>query len=171
MAQTLNVEIDDYDTKILTELQLDARLSMAELGRRVHLSQPAVTERVRKLETSGVITGYRATINAAKLGYGIRAIVRASRCEYSEMLKLIDKLPEIIKAHSITGSDSWLLEILVRDVEHLDAMLWALKTLTDTSTTVVLRTPREHGIVLPPRDADELLRANATGTAKRKRSS
>jgi Lrp/AsnC family transcriptional regulator, leucine-responsive regulatory protein len=86
-------------------------------------------------------------------------------------LKLIDKLPEIIKAHSITGSDSWLLEILVRDVEHLDAMLWALKTLTDTSTTVVLRTPREHGIVLPPRDADELLRANATSAAKRKRGS
>jgi Lrp/AsnC family transcriptional regulator, leucine-responsive regulatory protein len=169
MAQTLNVEIDEYDTKILTELQLDARLSMAELGRRVHLSQPAVTERVRKLETSGVITGYRATVNAAKLGYGIRAIVRASRCEYSEMLKLIDKLPEIIKAHSITGSDSWLLEVLVRDVEHLDAILWSLKALTDTSTTVVLRTPREHGMVLPPREIDDLPRAKAALRAKRKR--
>jgi Lrp/AsnC family transcriptional regulator, leucine-responsive regulatory protein len=126
MAQTLNVEIDEYDTKILTELQLEARLSMAELGRRVHLSQPAVTERVRKLETSGVITGYRATVNAAKLGYGIRAIVRAGRCEWPQMIKLIDTLPEIIKAHSITGSDSWLLEVLVRDVEHLDAILWSL---------------------------------------------
>jgi Lrp/AsnC family transcriptional regulator, leucine-responsive regulatory protein len=126
MAQTLNVEIDEYDTKILTELQLDTRLSMAELGRRVHLSQPAVTERVRKLETSGVITGYRATVNAAKLGYGIRAIARAGRCEWPQMIKLIDTLPEIIKAHSITCSDSWLLEVLVRDVEHLDAILWSL---------------------------------------------
>jgi Lrp/AsnC family transcriptional regulator, leucine-responsive regulatory protein len=106
-----------------------------------------------------VITGYRATVNAAKLGYGIRAIVRASRCEYSEMLKLIDKTPEIIKAHSITGSDSWALEIVVRDVEHLDAVLWALKKLTDTSTTVVLRTPREHAVILPPRDAETLDRA------------
>jgi Lrp/AsnC family transcriptional regulator, leucine-responsive regulatory protein len=152
VAASLNIEIDDYDTAILSELQLDARLSMAELGRRVHLSQPAVTERVRKLETAGVITGYRATVNAAKLGYGIRAIVRAGRCEWTQMIKLIDTLPEVIKAHSITGGDSWLLEIVVRDVAHLDAVLWALKGLTDTSTTVVLRTPRENAVILPPRD-------------------
>jgi Lrp/AsnC family transcriptional regulator, leucine-responsive regulatory protein len=160
MNAALNLEIDDYDEAILRELQLDARLSMAELGRRVHLSQPAVTERVRKLEESGVITGYRATVNAAKLGYGIRAIVRASRCEHTEMLKLLDKMPEIIKAHSITGSDSWALEIVVRDVEHLDAVLWALKKLTDTSTTVVLRTPREHSVILPPRNAEKLEKAS-----------
>ncbi len=153
-------EIDDYDIKILAALQEDARLSMAELGRRVHLSQPAVTERVRKLETAGVITGYRATVNAAKLGYGIRAIIRASRCEYGEMLKLLEKTPEIIKAHSITGSDSWSMEIVVRDVEHLDAVLWALKKLTDTSTTIVLRTPREHAVILPPRDATDVTRGS-----------
>ncbi len=149
-------EIDDYDVNILAALQEDARLSMAELGRRVHLSQPAVTERVRKLETAGIITGYRATVNAAKLGYGIRAIVRASRCEYGEMLKLLEKTPEIIKAHSITGSDSWSMEIVVRDVEHLDAVLWTLKKLTDTATTVVLRTPLEHAVILPPRDATDV---------------
>jgi Lrp/AsnC family transcriptional regulator, leucine-responsive regulatory protein len=152
MSQPLALEFDDYDKAILSALQEDGRLSMSELGRRVHLSQPAVTERVRKLETSGVITGYRATVNFAKLGYGIRAIVRASRCEYPDMLKLIEKTPEIIKAHSITGSDSWALEIVVRDVEHLDAVLWVLKKLTDTATTVVLRTPREHAVILPPRE-------------------
>jgi Lrp/AsnC family transcriptional regulator, leucine-responsive regulatory protein len=168
MAATLNTEIDDYDTAILKELQLDARLSMAELGRRVHLSQPAVTERVRKLETAGIITGYRATVNAAKLGYGIRAIVRASRCEYAAMLKLIDKLPEIIKAHSITGSDSWMMEIVVRDVEHLDALLWSLKGLTDTSTTVVLRTPREHAVILPPRELTDVPSSKSKSSVKTK---
>lgn len=152
---TLNFDIDAFDEAILKELQQDARLSMAELGRRVHLSQPAVTERVRKLEDAGVITGYRATVNAAKLGYGIRAIVRTSRCEYAEMMKLIENMPEVIKAHSITGSDSWSLEVLVRDVEHLDHVLWALKKHTDTSTTVVLRTPREHAVILPPRKLGE----------------
>jgi Lrp/AsnC family transcriptional regulator, leucine-responsive regulatory protein len=156
MNSPLTLEFDDFDKAILTALQLDGRLSMSELGRRVHLSQPAVTERVRKLETSGVITGYRATVNFAKLGYGIRAIVRASRCEYEDMLKLIDKTPEIIKAHSITGSDSWSLEIVVRDVEHLDAVLWALKKLTSTETTVVLRTPREFSVSLPPREVAAL---------------
>lgn len=152
MKPLLIIEFDDYDKAILSALQEDGRLSMSELGRRVHLSQPAVTERVRKLETSGVITGYRATVNFAKLGFGIRAIVRASRCEYAEMLKLIEKTPEIVKAHSITGSDSWSMEIVVRDVEHLDAVLWTFKKLTDTETTVVLRTPREHAVMLPPRE-------------------
>jgi Lrp/AsnC family transcriptional regulator, leucine-responsive regulatory protein len=162
-GKALMIEIDHYDENILAALQEDARLSMAELGRRVHLSQPAATERVRKLEAAGVITGYRATVNAAKLGYGIRAIIRASRCEHSAMMKLIDQTPEIIKAHSITGSDSWALEVIVRDVEHLDAVLWDLKPLTDTATTIVLRTPREHATILPPRTIDAV-----AGTGKQK---
>jgi Lrp/AsnC family transcriptional regulator, leucine-responsive regulatory protein len=155
-AITLNSEVDDFDVAILKCLQQDARLSMAELGRRVGLSQPAAAERVRKLETSGVITGYRATVNPAKLGYGIRAIVRATRCEYERMLKLIESLPEIITAQSTTGSDSWNLDILVRDVGHLDEVLWCLKELTETSTTIILRTPREHGLILPPRDSGDM---------------
>jgi len=63
MTTALSAGLDAHDTRILAELQADARLSMAELGRRVHLSQPAVTERVRKLEASGVISGYRATVD------------------------------------------------------------------------------------------------------------
>jgi Lrp/AsnC family leucine-responsive transcriptional regulator len=90
--------LDAYDTRILAELQADARLTMAELGRRVHLSQPAVTERVRKLEAAGVITGYRATINMGALGYGIRALVRVGRCDYGRMLRLIDEAAEIVNA-------------------------------------------------------------------------
>jgi Lrp/AsnC family transcriptional regulator, leucine-responsive regulatory protein len=148
---SLAIEIDEFDEAILRELQTDARLSMAALGRRVHLSQPAVTERVRKLETQGIITGYRATVNATKLGYGLRALIRTTRCEYAAMLKLIDKTPEIIKAYSITGRDSWALEVVVRDVPHLEAVLWKLKDLTDTATTIVLATPREHATLLPPR--------------------
>src|SRR5216117_1273512 len=89
------LELDHYDTKILAELQADARLSMAELGRRVHLSQPAVTERVRKLEAGGVITGYRATIDLTRLGYGIRAVIRVGRAEYARIVKLIQQTPEV----------------------------------------------------------------------------
>ena len=73
-------DFDGYDVRILAELQADARITMAELGRRVHLSQPAVTERVRKLEGAGVITGYRATVSLPALGYGIRAAVRTGEC-------------------------------------------------------------------------------------------
>ena len=108
--------MDAYDTRILAELQSDARLSMTELGRRVHLSQPAVTERVRKLEAAGVISGYRATVNLQALGYGIRAVIRVGRAEYARIVKLIQATPEVVTAYNVTGEDSWVLEIAVVDV-------------------------------------------------------
>ena len=142
---------DTYDTRILAELQADARLSLAELGRRVHLSQPAVSERVRKLEAAGVITGYRATVNLAALGYGIRALVRVGRTEYARMVKLIGETPEIVNVWNVTGEDSWVLEIAVVDVAHLDAVVSALCLLSETSTSIILKTLREHHVMLPPR--------------------
>ncbi len=144
---------DGHDTRILAELQADARLSLAELGRRVHLSQPAVAERVRKLEAAGVITGYRATVNLAALGYGIRALVRVGRIEYARIVKLIGDTPEIVNAWNITGEDSWVLEIAVVDVAHLDAVVSALCLLSETSTSIILKTLREHQVMLPARAA------------------
>jgi len=90
--------LDAYDVRILTELQADARTSLAELGRRVHLSQPAVAERVRKLEAAGVITGYRATVDLAALGFGIRALVRVGRTEYERVVRLVEAQPEVVNA-------------------------------------------------------------------------
>jgi Lrp/AsnC family leucine-responsive transcriptional regulator len=144
------VALDSYDTRILAELQADARLSLAELGRRVHLSQPAVAERVRKLEGAGVITGYRATVNLGALGYGIRALVRVGRTEYPGMVKLVADSPEVVNAWNITGEDSWLLEIAVTDVAHLDAVVSQLCLLAETSTSIILKTVREHQVMLPP---------------------
>lgn len=142
--------LDAYDTRILAELQADARLTLAELGRRVHLSQPAVSERVRKLEAAGVITGYRAAIDPAALGYGIRALVRVGRCEHARMLRLIDEQPEIAKAWNITGEDSWLFEVVVVDVAHLDQVVTRLSELSETSTSIILKTLREQRVLLPP---------------------
>ncbi|HSW06071.1 Lrp/AsnC family transcriptional regulator [Aquabacterium sp.] len=146
--------LDSYDTRILAELQADARISMAELGRRVHLSQPAVTERVRKLEAANVITGYRATVNLTALGYGIRAVVRVARAEYARVVKLIQQTPEVINAFNVTGEDSWILEIAVIDVAHLDAVVTRFCLLAETSTSIILNTPREHQPMLPSRPED-----------------
>ena len=146
--------LDSYDTRILAELQADARLSMAELGRRVHLSQPAVTERVRKLEAAGVITGYRATVNLGRLGYGIRAVIRVGRAEYTRVVKLIQQTPEVVNAYNVTGEDSWVLEIAVIDVAHLDAVVTKFCLLTETSTAIILNAAREHRAMLPPRSGD-----------------
>lgn len=142
--------LDSYDTRILAELQADARITLAELGRRVHLSQPAVAERVRKLEAAGVVTGYRATVNLAALGYGIRALVRVGRTDYARMVSLIQGAPEVVNAWNVTGEDSWLLEIAVTDVAHLDAVVSQMCLLAETSTSIILKTLREHQVMLPP---------------------
>lgn len=149
LRMTTPPTLDAYDTRILAELQADARLSWAELSRRVHLSQPAVTERVRKLEGAGVISGYRATVNLAALGYGIRALVRVGRTDYQRMVQLIGQMPEVVNAWNITGEDSWALEIAVTDVAHLDAVVSQMCLLAETSTSIILKTLREHQPMLP----------------------
>ena len=148
---TETTEWDRHDSRILAELQTDARITMAELGRRVHLSQPAVTERVRKLELGGVIKGYRAEVDLSRLGYGIRAIVRVGRVEYARVVRLIEQTPEILNAYNVTGEDSWVLEIAVIDVSHLDAVVSKFCIVTETSTCIVLNAPRENAMVLPAR--------------------
>lgn len=151
MVSSLNVELDVFDARILAELQTDARLTMAELGRRVHLSQPAVTERVRKLESAGVIRGYRAVVDPGLLGYGIRAFVRVGRAEYERVVRLIADTPEVINAHNVTGEDSWMLEIAVVDVRNLDAVVSRFCELTETSTAIILKSPREQHALVPAR--------------------
>ena len=144
-------EFDGYDAAILAALQKDARTTMAQLGRLVHLSQPAVTERVRKLELSGVISGYRAQVNYQRLGYGIRAVVRVGRAEYARIVKLVEQTPEVITAYNVTGDDSWVLEIAVIDVAHLDAVVTKFCVVTETATCIVLNALRESAPVLPAR--------------------
>jgi Lrp/AsnC family leucine-responsive transcriptional regulator len=154
MDFTLTPTLDAHDTRILAELQNDARLTMAELGRRVHLSQPAVTERVKKLEAAGVISGYRATVNLGKLGYGIRAIIRVGRADYARVVELVQQTPECVNAYNVTGDDSWILEIAVIDVSHLDAVVTKFCILTETATSIILNPAREHQPMLPPHRSD-----------------
>ncbi len=142
---------DGFDDKILSILQSNGRISMAELGRQVHLSQPAVTERVRKLEESGVITGYRAVVDLAKLGYGIRALIRVTQADYATVVKRLADTPEVINAYNVTGDDSWILEIAVINVAHLDAVLTHFCVLSQTSTCIILNATRENAPVLPAR--------------------
>ena len=124
------IELNRHDPRILAELQADARLTMAELGRRVHLSQPAVTERVRKLEEAGVIRGYRAIVDAA-------------------MARALESSPEVLTAYGVTGEDSWILELAVSDVAHLRAALSRFCQQAATSTAIILHALREHAPIRP----------------------
>ena len=153
---------DAHDGRILAELQREGRISMAELGRRVHLSQPAVTERVRKLEAAGVVTGYRATVDLARLGYGIRAVMRVGRAEFARVVKLVLQTPECVNAYNVTGEDSWVIEIAVIDVAHLDAVVSKFCALTETATSIILTPVREHHVMPPARRTP--IKAPATKT-------
>ena len=141
--------IDDIDRKILKELQVDARVSYAELGRRVGLTTPAVIERVRKLEDAGVITGYRADIDTAKVGLGIMAFVRMSitGVDYSHIIEVAEQSNEVLECHRGTGGDSFIMKVAVASVEHLQEVIDRLVPYGITTTTIVLSSPVKRRII------------------------
>jgi len=142
------VELDTVAWKILEALQDNARLSFAELGRKVGLSTPAVAERIHRLEEAGVITGYHAALNMARLGVPIRVLVRLTihggDLQVSRTVTVIKELPEISRCHRITGAESFVIEANVVSIRHLEALIDKLSTLGATSTSTVLSSPVER---------------------------
>jgi Lrp/AsnC family leucine-responsive transcriptional regulator len=136
----MNPKIDQYDQKILQLLQEDARMSHAELGRQVHLSQPAVSERIKRLEASNIIRGYRADINPKALGYEITAMIRVSTQQGRPYAQYVANCPEIIDCYTVTGEDGAVMRVLASDVEHLQRIINELNTFGSTSTAIVLTT-------------------------------
>ena len=146
----MNTKVDHHDRKILELLQQDARVSHAEIGRRVHLSQPAVSERIKRLEAQGVIAGYRAWVDPAKLGYTITAMVRVQTQAGRPYEAFVRECPEIVECHTVTGDDCAVLRVLAMDVQHLQRIVDALNRYGRTSTAIVLSTLVAHKPVRPP---------------------
>jgi Lrp/AsnC family transcriptional regulator, leucine-responsive regulatory protein len=140
-------DMDNTDWAIIEELQADGRMSMNELARRIPLSPPAVTERVRRLERDGVIQGYRAMISPAAIGIGIVAIVRMG-CEntISCVRRQLDPadFPEVRDLYRVSGDDCSILIVHARDVQHLENLLDRLARWSRASTTLILSSPLEH---------------------------
>ncbi|MFJ9747438.1 Lrp/AsnC family transcriptional regulator [Streptomyces chartreusis] len=144
---------DALDRQILELLQTDGRIKLSELGRRVRLSPAAVTERVRRLETAGAITGYGARIAPARLGYGIQAFIRVNphggyTLRHPRTLELIDR-PEIVEVHHVVGEDCWILKVAVEDTVHLEEILEQTSALGRTTTSIVLSSPLPGKPLLP----------------------
>jgi len=141
--------IDEIDWKILKELQINARISFAELGRRVGLTTPAVIERVRKLEDVGIITGYRVEIDTAKVGLPITAFVRMSisGVDYSHIIEVAEHSSEILECHRGTGNDSFIMKVAVADVGHLQMLIDKLTPYGITTTSIVLSSPVKKKII------------------------
>ncbi len=146
--------MDSTDHLLVQLLQADGRATQLQLAKEVGLSQPATAERIRKLEEAGVITGYAAKVDAAKLGKDVTAFVGVS-IEHPKFFegfaKKVLALPEVLECHRVAGADSYLLKVKTRNTRTLDALLVeTLRTIagvTRTSTTIVLSSIKEEALV------------------------
>lgn len=141
--------LDSTDWQLLRELQRDARLSYNELGRRVGLSAPAAAERVRRLESAGVITGYGAQIDPAKVGLPLLAIIQL-RCDPGKCLlktSSAEEFPEVLEMHKLSGSHCSLLKVAVSSLRHLEAFNERLGAHGPLTSTVVTSTALTRRVI------------------------
>jgi Lrp/AsnC family leucine-responsive transcriptional regulator len=141
--ETSSFTFDGTDARLLAELQANARLSNAELGRRVSLSAPAVADRLRRLEREGVIVGYRAEVEPKALGYTLGAImrIRPSARQLAKVAELARETPEVVECHRITGEDCFFMRLYVRDIEHLEEVLDRFILYGQTTTSIIQSSP------------------------------
>jgi len=138
-------ELDRISWKIIEELQHNARISWAELGRRVGLTTPAVAERVHRLEKLGVIRGFHADISLERLGMPILIFVRLSMSGPESLVRTFQQQvkawEEVLECHRVTGSDSFIVKASVVSMEHLERFLDKLGHYGTTATATVLSSP------------------------------
>jgi Lrp/AsnC family leucine-responsive transcriptional regulator len=129
---------DDIDMRIMEALQRDGRATYAELARAVSMSASAVTERVRRLEESGVIAGYSAVVDPERLGLDILAFVRLRypTSNYKPFHDLVATTPEIIEAHHVTGEDCFILKVVAGSMRHLEQTTGRIAGIGSVTTTV-----------------------------------
>jgi Lrp/AsnC family leucine-responsive transcriptional regulator len=135
--------LDAINLRLLKELQADGRLSVAELGRRISMSPPAVAERVQRLERAGVITGYHAEVDPARLGFPISAVVRIrpSPGQLARIPEIARDTPEVAECYRITGEDCYLLKLHLRAIDELEALLDRFTPYGLTTTSIVNSAP------------------------------
>jgi Lrp/AsnC family leucine-responsive transcriptional regulator len=146
MIATMAVDsqvLDATNLRLLVELRSDARVTLAELGRRVGLSPPAVAERLSRLERDGVIAGYRADIDPRALGYAFAAVLRM-RPAPRQIPKVADvarATPEVVECHRVTGEDCFYMKLHVRSVEHLEEVIDRFTPYGQTTTSIIQSSP------------------------------
>ena len=155
--------IDEIDRQILLILQQNARTSNAEIARQIDMAPSAVLERIRRLESRGVIQGYETRINPEALGLGVLAYVFVRSTDFdgeAKTAELLSRIPEVQEAHHIAGEDCFLLKVRARDAKTLGRLLreriGSTGMVQSTRTTIVLETLRESS-QLPLEAARELV--------------
>lgn len=139
----MTIALDKKDRLILQALQQDARQSLAALGRRIGLSQPAISERVKKLEEAGVIEGYAARVNLQAIGLGLQAVVRVRTTHehIQRYVALFKTIPEILDVVRVTGEDCFIVRCAFADPKALERVVDALAAHGSVTTSLVLSHP------------------------------
>lgn len=138
------INLDPTDREIIRELERDARIPWAELGRRVALTAPAVRERVRRMQRAGVITGYGAWIDPASVGRGIGAFIRVTtpnQPRHERLLEFAAERGEVVECHALTGDDSVIMRVQVGDMAELERLTTSLSHFGRTTTSMILASP------------------------------
>ncbi len=140
--------IDSKDLDIIEALQANARVPLSELGRTIGLSQPAISERVKRLEEAGVIEGYAAKINPRALGLGLTAIIRlrTTHEHIKTCLKKFVEIPHIVEVNRVTGEDCFVLKVLVPAPEDLEIIVDRIAGFGAVTTSLVLRSEPARSI-------------------------
>jgi Lrp/AsnC family leucine-responsive transcriptional regulator len=145
--------LDPTDWAILVEVQRDGRIPLTELGRRVNLSASATTERVKRLESSGIISGYRADIDLTKVGFAVLAVVRLKYpgSKHEPLRRLLKERHEILECLRTTGDDCYTLKVAAGSMEHLEQLVDEMTQFGSTTTNLVYsQTQPYRGPQRPP---------------------
>jgi Lrp/AsnC family transcriptional regulator, leucine-responsive regulatory protein len=144
--------LDRLDWKILDALQENARYSNTEIGKRIGLSQPAVTARIQRLEESGIIVGYSARIAAKLVGAGVSAFIRLNvpHSALHACLAEFEAMPEIVEVHRITGVDCFIVKVVVFKMSELESAIDQIAQFGAVTTSVVLASYPEKPIMPRP---------------------
>jgi Lrp/AsnC family transcriptional regulator, leucine-responsive regulatory protein len=147
--------LDPTNRRLLEELQADGRMSLAELGRRIGLSSPAVAERLRRLQDEGVITGFRAEVDPRRLGLslGVSLRIRPAPRQLAAVADLARDTPEVVECHRVTGDDCYVMTAYVRDVVHLEELIDAFAAYGQTTSAIMQSSPVPRRAVSVPADA------------------
>lgn len=132
--------IDPLNWKILQCLQTNARMSNAEIGRRVGMSSPAVAERIKKMEDAEIIEGYKTLISPFKANYQLKAIItlRAFMGMLKPFLEKVVNYDEVINCYRITGNENIVMEVILENQKHLETFIDQLIIFGETKTQIVL---------------------------------
>lgn len=145
------MEIDAKAQKILVAVQRDGRISLKALAEECGLSLPATSERLKRLEEAGVVTGYRAEVDAQAAGYGVMAIIGMTTAQIykAKLVAALQAMPEVLECLHVTGQDSYLLRVLTTDIAHLERFVAGINHFGETRTSIVMSAPIPLRPVLP----------------------